>query len=162
MTGGLRRRTVDVEVAAGERVLTAGRTPAGAVVAVTAQALYLPTRTGESRRVAWDDVEHAAWESPVLEVQTAAGSAPLRVLLEDPGRVPEAVRERVTSSIVVTERVVLADVGGAGAQITGRRSPDAPGLRWSVTFDHGLDPADPALRAAADRELARIRDSYGP
>ena len=31
-----------------------------------------------------------------------------------------------------------------------------------MTFDHGLDPADPFLRAAADRELARMRDWYGP
>lgn len=153
----------DVEVAPGERALTVGRTPSGAAVAVTAQALYLPTRTGEVRRVPWDDVTHATWEPPVLEVHT--GGPPLRVLLDEPGRVPEAVRERVTASIVVSERVELVGVGsldGAGAQITGRRSAEGTQLRWTITFDHGLDPADPELRAAADRELARIKDWYGP
>jgi hypothetical protein len=87
------------------------------------------------------------------------------VLLEEPGRVPEAVRERVTASIVVSERVDLGlgeDAGdGPAARITGRRPPQGGELRWVVTFDHGADPDDPALRAAADRELARIRAWYG-
>ena len=153
-----RGRDSDVEVAPGEHALTVGRTPSGAVVVVTGHALYLPTRSGEVRRVPWDHVTHATWESPVLEVH--AGGPPMRVLLEAPGRVPEAVRERVTASIVVSERVELGVAGGA--QIIGRRSELGPQLRWTITFDHGLDPDDPALRAAADRELARIKAWYGP
>ena len=108
MTGFLRRRRdalADVEVAPGERVMAHARTPSGAPVVVTAEALYLPQRSGEVRRLAWDDVVSAIWESPVLEVLEAGVTAPARVLLEERGRVPEAVRERVTSSIVVSERV---------------------------------------------------------
>lgn len=149
----------DVEVRPGERVLTVGRTPSGAAVAVTVQALYLPTRSGEVRRVGWDEVTRATWEPPVLEVH--AGGPALRVLLEQPGRVPEAVHERVTAAIVVSEHVALAGADGAGAHITGRASEDVGRLRWTIAFDHGLDPDDPALRAAAQRELARIRAWYG-
>jgi hypothetical protein len=154
-----------LEVGPGERVLAQARTPSGALVGVTARALYLPQRTGETRRIAWDDVVSAGWDSPVLEVLETGASVPARVNLEEPGRVPEAVRERVTASIVVSERVVLALMAEdevAGAQITGRRVPDSTDLHWTVTFDRGLDPTDPALRAAADAELARIRDWYGP
>ncbi len=140
------------------------RTPSGAPVVVTPEALYLPQRSGEVRRIAWDDVVSAVWESPVLEVLEAGATVPARVLLEEPGRVPEAVRERVTSSIVVSERVLLATSpeGDAGARISGRRIPASTELHWTVTFDLGLDPADPVLRAAADRELARMREWYGP
>jgi hypothetical protein len=68
----------------------------------------------------------------------------------------------VTASIVVSERVVLT--GGdqpAGARITGRRMADDDRLHWTVLFDPGIDPSDPTMRAAADRELARMRDWYG-
>ena len=167
MTGFLRRRReslADAEVAPGERPIAHARTPSGAPVVVTAEALYLPQRSGEVRRLAWEQVVHAAWESPVLEVLEAGVAVPNRVLLDAPGRVPEAVRERVTSSIVVSERVILASGpdGDVGARISGRRQADSTDLHWTVTFDHGLDPADPFLRAAADRELARMRDWYGP
>lgn len=167
MSGFLRRHrqlVADAEVLPGERVLAHARTPSGAPVAVTAEALYLPQRSGDVRRVAWDHVSYAAWEAPVLEVLEAGATVPARVLLEEPGRVPEAVRERVTSSIVVSERVVLVagPDGDEGARISGRRIPDSTDLHWTVTFDPGLDPADPVLRAAADRELGRMREWYGP
>lgn len=150
----------DVEVAAGERVLTLGRTPYGAPVAVTRDALYLPTPAGEVRRIRWDQVEHATWDSPVLQLLVEGAADPTRVVLEDPGRVPEAVRERVTSAIVVAERVELS--AGVGAEIIGRRTGDGTALRWRVTFDPGVDPNDPVVRAAADREIARLKTSYGP
>jgi hypothetical protein len=167
VTAFLRRRRdslADAEIAPGERAIAHARTPSGAPVVVTAEALYLPQRSGEVRRLAWEQVVHAAWESPVLEVLEAGVPVPARVLLEEPGRVPEAVRERVTASIVVSERVVLATGpdGDVGARITGRRQLDSTDLHWTVTFDSGLDPADPSLRAAADRELARMRAWYGP
>lgn len=166
MSGFLRRRRdslADAEVAPGERVVAHARTPSGAPVVVTVQALYLPQRSGEVRRVVWERVDLAAWEPPVLEVLEAGTSVPARVLLEEAGRVPEAVRERVTASIVVSERVVLGEGpdGELGARITGRRLPEGTDLAWTVTFDRGLDPADPGLRAAADRELARMRAWYG-
>lgn len=144
-------------------MLAQARTPAGATVALTLQALYLPQRTGEVRRLPWAEVEHAAWDDPVLEVQVAGTAAPVRILLDPPGSVPEAVRERVTACIVVTEHVELATASGAsaGARIIGRRPPDGQtDLRWTVIFDAGLDPADAQLRAAADRELARLRQAY--
>ncbi len=151
-----------VEVQPGERILASATTPSGAGVAVTRDALYLPQRNGESHRISWERVETAGWDSPVLEVLEIGASAPHRVLLEDEGRVPEAVRERVTASIVVSERVVLV-VGDqpAGARITGRRVSGNDQLHWTVLFDAGIDPSDPTMRVAADRELARMRDWYG-
>ena len=78
-------------------------------------------------------------------------------MLDEPGSLPTVVYERVTSSVVVSERVALR--GELGARIVARRAGD--GLRWTVTFDAGLDPRDPVLRAEADEALAELRATLG-
>ncbi len=101
----------------------------------------------------------------MLEIVEAGVTAAREGLARDePGRVPEAVRERVMSSIVVSERVILGDGGDRDAGHASRVGGSLPSteLHWTVTFDRGLDPSDPSLRAAADRELARMREWYGP
>ena len=57
----------------------------------------------------------------------------------------------------MSERVELR--GELGARIVARRAGE--GLRWTVTFDPGLDPSDPALRAEADAALAELRSTLG-
>jgi hypothetical protein len=42
-----------------------------------------------------------------------------------------------------------------------RRAGDDAPVRWTVVFDSGLDPTDPALREAADEALARLRSALG-
>jgi hypothetical protein len=77
----------------------------------------------------------------------------------DIGTIAGVVRERVNASIVVQDRITLS--GRAGARVVARRVPGSTDLRWSVVFDPGLDPGDPALRAAADAALAELRASLG-
>ena len=110
---------------------------------------------------------HAAWESPVLEVArrvvpgARAGSS-----LEEPGRVPEAVRERVTASRSSSPSASSWSARSgrrAGARISGRRRArrHRPALERRRST-RASTPTDPLLRAAADRELARMRAWYGP
>ena len=147
----------------GERIVAwgagAGPDPTQSMVAVaTDAALYLQS---EGSRVPWAHITKAAWDEPVLELSITDGSAParfVRVRLEDSRDLPAAVRDRVTASVVVTERLDLGD--GAKATAVARRD-DEGAIAWTVVFDAGLDPADPALRAAADEALARLRDSLG-
>lgn len=127
------------------------------------RALYLPgdADADPGTRLAWDTIVHAAWEPPTLVVEQGGGvpARIVRVVLEDPRRIPEVVRERVMATIVVSEHVDL--VGDAGARIVGRRSPEGEGIRWTITFDPGLDPADPVLREAAAAALADLRIALG-
>ena len=148
--------------AAGERVLAWIPYGASSLVA-TDRSLLLPEGTSPER-VAWDLVLHAAWEPGrlALRVQEAPGAPSVALSLpvpEDLGSVPEVVAERVKASIVVSTHVELH--GEQGARIVARRTPGSTDLRWSVVFDPGLDPADPALRARADAELERLRASLG-
>ena len=160
--GLLRRPPAEVLNVApsGERVLAWGRVTPGGVAVATDAALYLPI--GDTVRLAWDLIAKATFsEAAVLVVEgrpePTARDRAWRVVLEEPGALPTVVYERVTSSVVVSERVALR--GELGARIVARRAGE--GLRWTVTFDAGLDPRDPVLRAEADEALAELRATLG-
>lgn len=147
----------------GERVIAWGSADrAGGtqsvVTAATDRALYVQ-QTGE--RIPWEQVTKATWAEPVLEVTRLGADGRLlpvlRVRLEDPGLLPAVVHDRVTASVLVSERRDLG--GGAKALFVARRDGDE--VRWSVVFDTGLDHEDPALQAAAHEELAALRASLG-
>jgi hypothetical protein len=160
--GFLRRMPSEVRgaVDAGERVLAwAEVQPTGYAVA-TDTALYLPVP--HMLRFPWDLISKATFsEAAVLVVEgrpePTGRDRAWRVVLASPGTLPTVVYERVTSSVVVSERVVLR--GDLGARIVARRVGE--GLRWTVTFDAGLDPSDPQLRAEADEALAELRSTLG-
>lgn len=172
---GLLRRTppeVQAIVSSGERVLAWSRVTPGGVAVATDTALYLPIDVTEARRVdqartvglrlAWDLITKATFsDAAVLVVEgrsePRSRDRAWRVVLDEPGSLPTVVYERVTSSVVVSERVILR--GELGARIVARRAGD--GLRWTVTFDAGLDPRDPGLRAEADEALAELRATLG-
>lgn len=160
--GFLRRVPADVrsQIRPGERVLSwSAVEPAGHAIA-TDSALYLPVP--QPLRLSWDLISKATFsEAAVLVVEgraePSARDRAWRVVLVDPDALPTVVYERVTSSVVVSERVELR--GELGARIVARRVGD--GLRWTVTFDAGLDPQDPSLRAEADLALAQLRSTLG-
>jgi hypothetical protein len=128
--------------------------------AATDRALYLQATQD---RIPWTRITKATWEEPVLELVVVndgdRGSRLVRVRVEDARDLPAAVRDRVTASVIVSERVDLGD--GAGALLVARRGEDGGDVRWSVVFDAGLDSRDPRLRAAADAALVDLRASLG-
>lgn len=148
--------------AAGERVLAWLPSGSSSLVA-TDVALLLPEGS-EPARVPWDLVLRAQWAEDSLDVtvQSGPGGRPVVVHVPVTGDISTlagVVRERVNASIVVQDHVTLS--GTAGARVVARRVPGSTDLRWSVVFDPGLDPSDPALRAAADAALAELRASLG-
>jgi hypothetical protein len=127
-------------------------------VVATDRALYL-----ESGRILWNRIARATWEEPImtLVVTDDAGRAsrPTAVQVDESGDLPAAVHDRVTASVVISQRVEF-ESGGAALMVARRGSDDQP-ITWSVIFDSGLDPRDPSLRRAADEALASLRDSLG-
>jgi hypothetical protein len=146
-----------------ERVLAWGSTDrAGGtqtvVLAATDRALYVQ-EIGE--RIPWEQITKATWDEPVLSVwRLAPDGRPmpvLRVRVEESGDLPAAVRDRVTDSVMVSERREIGD--GAKALFVARRLGDE--VRWTVVFDAGVDFEDPARRAAAEAVLAELRTTLG-
>lgn len=151
----MRRRRVPAEVQAlvnGERPLAWAAVDHDWVVATTAR-IRLPGR----QPLAWQEVVRAAWDPPVLEVQVPGET--VRLTLEDPGSIPEVVNERVKASVVIQQHVAL--LGDKGVRLVARRKPDSTDITWRVTFDAGIDPNDPAMRAAADQALRELRTAIG-
>jgi hypothetical protein len=141
----------------GERLLAWAETAAG-TVGGTRDALYLPDGT----RLPWEEVEAADWDRDeatlvVAEVGTwGEVRRQHRLAIDEPGRLLELVRERVTASIVLQRHVAVAS--GKGLRVIARRAPrgDRP-IAWVYEFDEGVDPEDPAVRDLAEQALAAAR-----
>jgi len=138
-----------------ERVLAAARQDDEAWVAATERALV-----GPGWRVEWSDVALAGWldEESVLVLDPVPGTfTARRVPLAHPGRLPEAVRERVMASIVVSRRVA---VPGGWLRVVGRRGASGQ-LSWQVVPDLGVDGDDPDVRRVVDAALAQLQAEIG-
>jgi hypothetical protein len=153
-----RAELAELDLMPGERVLAIARTPQGALVAASDVALHLPVPGNRHLRMGWELIDHAGWQDGWLRVRETAGQTH-RLRLPDPGSVPEAVQERVTATVVISSYAPLADSGGV--RIVGRRAPGGDRLNWTFVFDSGLDPADPGLRAQAERLLEDLRRQMG-
>jgi hypothetical protein len=137
----------------GERVLAVSDD-----TVATDTALHFPDGTAMVR-LPWERVEQAVWKDGVLLVREVGGGRHV-VRLADPGSVPEAVRERVTSTVVVSTHVKLPS--GGGVRVTARRPAKGGGEpRWTLIFDPGLDPSDPGLLAQAEQAMEDIRHQTG-
>jgi hypothetical protein len=146
-----------------ERVLASAELADGAgVVLLTQLGLWLP----EGRRVGWHLVSKATWGSGVLVMVEAREDGelcgadrltdlpPVRLALAVPGRVPELVHQRVTSSIKARERIELPS---GGAWVLQRSVPGRDGLIVQVRPDSGTD--DAALRTALPDAIRTLREN---
>lgn len=170
----LRRRTgpPHLPLPAGERVLAWAGAEDGTVVAGTRDALYLsPPHPADGPpagplRIAWEDVEAADWDRDagllrVSEVGSWGETRPEhRFVLDQPGRLLDLVRERVTASVVLQRHVPVR--GRRGVRVIARRAPrgDQP-IRWLFEYDAGVDPDDPDVRLVADEALDAAREELG-
>jgi hypothetical protein len=151
-----------------EEILAAVQLSSGRWVAGGRAALYLPTDEGDAvRRVGWEKIERAGWDSEasVLHVwETTAFGTPLRATdlsVDDPGRFGQLLRERIDASVLVQRHVPL--VGKKGVRIVGRRNPadvDAE-VSWNFVLDKGVEPDRPGLVDGAEEALKSIRDELG-
>ena len=165
MRGWGRTSPPAVEVAAGERVLAATTASDGTVLAGTRDAFYV-VAAGETRRVPWEQVESADWDRDtdtfrLSEVGTWGAQRPVHTAtLEEPGRLLELVRERVTASVVLQRHVAVA--GRRGLRVIARRAPAGSGaIQWVYEYDEGVDPDDPTVRDAARGALEAMRRDVG-
>ncbi|MCW2866294.1 MAG: hypothetical protein JWR20_482 [Marmoricola sp.] len=149
----------------GEPVLAAGVATDGTWLLGTRRRLVLVDPTAGATSLPWEEVEDAAWERDDSRLRvTAIGSfaSPRPAWsfeLEDPERLLQLVRERVTASVVLQRRVPVRD--GRGLTVIGRRNPAGGPVAWMHAYDVGLDPADPEVVVVADLALAQARAEAG-
>ncbi|WP_164860639.1 hypothetical protein [Rhodococcus sp. X156] len=129
-----------------EEVLVAAPLREGHLVA-TRLGLWVPGDAGP-RRLDWHLVSKATWDGAALELVVAevTGQAGRAVLLADaerhsyalerPGKLPQVVQQRVTSSIRSTHHKALP---GGGAWFVQRAVPGRDGVVLQVRVDRGTD-----------------------
>ncbi|GGF58512.1 hypothetical protein GCM10011519_35420 [Marmoricola endophyticus] len=171
-TGPGRDVLARADLGPGERVLAAepfvSPEPGGWLLGTRRAFVVLPAE-GEVHRIVWEQVHDAAWDLDdaqltVSEVGEYARTRPVhRFGLDDPGRLLELLRERVSASLLLQRRVSVS--GPLGLHVIARRAPAGSGVdgevTWYVDYDAGLDPADPLVRDLASRGLAEGRAEIG-
>jgi hypothetical protein len=144
-------------VAPGEAALASAVTADGTPVGGTRDALYLPFR------IPWEQVETADWDSEASTLRVVGtDDEAFALVLEDdePGRLLQLIRERVTASVVLQRHVPVA--GSRGLRVIARRAPGRRGdLIWRTRYDAGIDPEDPQVRRLAAEALAAAKDDVG-
>lgn len=162
---GLRGSTpaplLELDLGRGEKMLAGAVTEDGTGVAGTRDALYVG-----GARLPWESIERADWDADtttlsVAEVGSWGSARPVHdLVLPEPRRLLELVRERVTASVVLQRHVPIR--GRRGVMVIGRRAPrgDQP-LRWVYEFEEGIDPDDPEVMRLAEEALQRAQDEVG-
>lgn len=164
-----RREPPPIKVASGEKLLAWAESGLGEFVGATRDAFYLSAQSSVEpveTRIPWEQVEAADWDkdTSVLRVSEVGSWGVERpeytFTLDEPGRLLELVRERVSASVVLQRHVALT--GRRGLRVIARRAPrgDRP-LNWFYEYDEGIDPDDPLVRLAAEQALAAARDEVG-
>lgn len=140
--------------------LPGGHPDAADYVAATDLALHVE---GTGAAYPWDSIARASWSDPVLEVQlldeSGATGPTLRLRITESGDLPAAVHDRVTASVLISERIEIAE--GVRARMVARRAHDDAPVRWSVVFDAGVDASDPQLQRLARSALDDLRSALG-
>ncbi len=148
----------------GERLLAQAPAADGSWVLGTRLRLVL-VRPDDATRIPWERVEDAAWDKEasrlrVTEIGAYGEQRPAHSFeMDDPSRLLQLVRERVTASIVLQRRVPVR--GRLGLTIIGRRSPAGGPVSWMHAYDAGLEPDDPEVTVVAERALLDAQAEVG-
>ena len=143
-------------------VLAAALTATGETVAGTRDELVVG-----GRRIRWEEVEAADWDrdTSILRVAEVGAWGEQRAEhafeIDEPGRLLELIRERVTASVVLQRHVPVE--GRRGLRVIARRAPrgDRP-IAWFYEYDEGVDPDDPVVRDLARSTLLALQGEVGP
>ncbi len=140
-----------------KETLLAWTTTDAGLLGVTNSRILL-TQDESSQTRLWQDAISARWEDPALQI-TFSNAEQLEVLeinLAEPGLVPVAVRDRVTSVIVFDRVVSVPEVGNV--RFLARRTSD--GVSW-FTMPMSQLPDTEATRNLIALELQNLRANLG-
>jgi hypothetical protein len=145
----------------GDRVLAWSLLAGGGAAAALVDGVRIVSPRGKLIARDWLEVDHAAWdqESGMLAVWWIGSrqTTPLEII-EDEGRLPEVIRERVQASVVLSTSVSLP--GGRTGRVALRKSTDG-----SLVTQHVLPPgvhADaPDVAPRLAKAAASLRSEVG-
>jgi hypothetical protein len=113
----------------------------------------------ETVRIEWSECLAATWQAPLLTVTVwRDGMAhQLSWQLREPGRLPDVVRDRVTSAIVVDQRQTF--VPGGVVRFVARRN--GQGIGWMTLPEDRAWAASEQGKQAISTALENLRSTLG-
>jgi hypothetical protein len=159
-------RAVPAEVSAAlgltraDRVLAWSPLVGGGAAVATVDGLRVLTPRGTPVAGAWVEIDHAAWDADSRTVAVwwtdRRVATPLEV--EDDSRLPEVIRERVQSSVLLTATVEVP--GGKQVRVALRRGRDGE-LSTQALPPPGVRLDDPGVGERVAAALADLRAEAG-
>jgi hypothetical protein len=147
----------------GERVLILDRSPAGALVAATAAAVYVSAPARGWCRLGWEEVTRAGWDDRrCVLVLFGAGPAGLwrqEVVLNPRSGLVELATERVSATLLASAMVWHED--RVCAVVMARRRPRSGEVIWVTLLNQGVDTENQAIRAKAAATIADLAAQTG-
>ncbi|WP_377643230.1 hypothetical protein [Oryzobacter terrae] len=173
---GLRRPSVPAAVEAAiataaegapaDRLLAWAETADGSTVVAGRHRLHVTTPVPDAAPVValsrpWHLVDAGSWdgESDTLTVTWVDGERPTRLVLPEPGQLPETLRERVQASVVLAEAVDLGN--RRTAKVVVRKDLATDRLLSQAVLPKGVRSADPGVSEQVRAGLARVREQVG-
>lgn len=132
----------------------------------TRNALLVVRPGAETIRLAWEQVQAAEWDAEestltISEIgEYGRPRATYEFSFDNPARLLQLVRERVSASVVLQRSYRVH--GRKGFTVIGRRAPEGRGpITWMHEYDAGVDPDALEVVAAAEQALERARADVG-
>lgn len=145
-----------LELGRGDRLLAWSSLVGGGAAAATIKDMRIVTPRGKKIIRPWVDVDHAVWEQESrmlviwwVDSRQATGLE----IQDDVGRLPEVIRERVQSSVVLAASVPLPD--GRAARVALRRDTDG-NLTAQSLVPAGVKEAAPDVAAVLASAVAAL------
>jgi hypothetical protein len=144
-----------------DRVLAWSVLAGGGAAVATVSELKIKKPDGAILSRPWGDVDHAAWEadSSTIAVWWAGQRMVTPLEVDAHSRLPEVIRERVQSSVLLAGSVTVP--GGRQVRIALRKTADG-GIRTQALPPPGVRLADPAVAEVVDAALAALRAEAAP
>jgi len=149
-----------LELTRADRVLAWSPLVGGGAAVATVAGLRVLTPRGTTVTGSWSEVDHAVWnaDSRTAAVWWAGRRQATPLELEDASRLPEVIRERVQSSVVLSSAVDLGS--GRVVRIALRRGQDGA-VFGQVLPTPGVRLDDPVVAGLVESALADLRAEAG-
>ncbi len=127
----------------------------GGLIAATNVGL-ISTDMHEEKRIPWTHILSAKWDAPLLTVALAPDLQNLGWLIDQPGQLPVAVRDRVTASVIVDRVRLFQDY-----EVRFIAHKSQSGVEW-LTIAQDDNWAQSAVgKASIAAELESLRSTFG-
>lgn len=107
----------------------------------------------------WHLVDAGTWSEGELRVTWVDRQPPVRVVVTEPGSLPETLRERVQASVVLAESLDLGE--RRTAKVVVRRDLATQELLSQAVLGPGVRATDPGVSEQVRAGVARVREQVG-